>query len=371
MNESKEKNQRNISIIVTERCNLSCVYCYEHNKSAKQMTFEVAKKIIDEELINLDKYEYMIDFFGGEPFLNFNLIKQVVEYTLSNYSGFYHFFATTNGTLIHGEIQEWLKLHKDVLTLGLSLDGNKTSHDLNRSNSFDNIDLDFFLSTYPKQHIKMTISELSLPHLADSIKFVTEKGFKISCNLAYMIDWLSPNNSKNLKAQLDLLIDYYLNNPDVPRCNLMDFKIEILSHPTPDDDNVNKYCGCGTHMACYDIHANKFPCQLFAPISADKRAIKSEDFEISETLVKKKFPDKCRNCYYLRICTFCLGSNYLSTGNIYQPDSGRCELYKLIFQANAKLKALEWERGISNTDDEEGLLRSICTILDSNNVTNE
>ena len=74
MNRFEEKTQRNISLIVTERCNLSCVYCYEHNKSAKQMTFDVAKKIIDEELINLDKYEYMIDFFGGEPFLNFELI---------------------------------------------------------------------------------------------------------------------------------------------------------------------------------------------------------------------------------------------------------------------------------------------------------
>ena len=73
MNEAKK--QRNISIIVTERCNLSCVYCYEHNKSAKQMTFEIAKKIIDEELTNLDKYEYMIDFFGGEPFFEFQVNK--------------------------------------------------------------------------------------------------------------------------------------------------------------------------------------------------------------------------------------------------------------------------------------------------------
>ena len=246
------------------------------------------------------------------------------------------------------------------------MDGNKKAHDLNRSNSFSNIDLDFFLSTYPNQHVKMTISELSLPYLFESIKFIAEKGFTISCNLAYMVDWLSAKNSEILKRQLDLLIDYYLDNPNIPRCNLLDFKIEILSHPTI-DDSVNKYCGCGTHMACYDIYGEKYPCQLFAPISADERAIKSENFEISEILVKEKFPVECRNCYYLRICTFCLGSNYLSTGNIYQPDKGRCELYKVIFQANAKLKALEWERGISNTEDEQGLLRSICKILDFNN----
>jgi molybdenum cofactor biosynthesis enzyme MoaA len=45
MKDLKERKQRNISIIVTERCNLSCVYCYEDSKSAKQITFEVAKKI--------------------------------------------------------------------------------------------------------------------------------------------------------------------------------------------------------------------------------------------------------------------------------------------------------------------------------------
>lgn len=366
MNDMNEKRQRNISLIVTERCNLSCVYCYEHCKSARQMTFEIAKEIIDKELVNLDKYDYMIDFFGGEPFLNFELIKQIVEYTVENYCGSYHFFATTNGTLIHGEIQEWLKAHIDVLTLGLSLDGNKVSHDLNRSNSFDSIDLDFFLSTYPNQHVKMTVSEISLPHLADSIKYVTEKGFKISCNLAYMIDWLSEKNSKTLKEQLERLIEYYIDNPSVPRCNLMDFKIEILAHPMPNDEAVSKYCGCGTHMACYDIFGDKFPCQLFAPISANENAIRSKDFKISETLHKENFPEECKNCYYLRICTFCLGSNYLSTGNIYQPDKGRCELYKLIFQANAKLKALEWERGITSTNDEEGLLNSIYTILCTN-----
>lgn len=367
MIETSKREQRNISLIITERCNLSCVYCYEHNKTAKQMTFEIAKNIIDDEFLNLDKYEFTIDFFGGEPFLNFELIKRIVEYTLSNYSGYYHFFATTNGTLVHGEIQKWLKSHKEVLTLGLSLDGNKIAHNLNRSDSFDDIDLDFFISTYPDQHIKMTISEQSLPHLADSIKFITEKGFRISCNLAYMIDWFSVNNSKNLKEQLDILIDYYIENPDFPRCNLMDFKIEILSHPMPDQTSISKYCGCGTHMACFDIHGDSYPCQLFAPISADKRAIKSDDFDISETLVKNNFPTKCRNCYYLRICPFCLGSNYLSTGNMYLPDSGRCELYKLIFQANAKLKALEWERNPSKFEDEEGLLRSISTILGFDN----
>ena len=354
--------KRSLTLIVTERCDLSCVYCYEHNKTAKQMDFETAKQIIDKELVDLDKYEYSIEFFGGEPFLNFELIKQVVDYVLNNYYGRYYFFATTNGTQVHGEVQEWLKKYRFAFTAGLSLDGNKIAHDLNRSNSFDKIDLDFFLELYPEQTVKMTISELSLPHLADSIRFLTEKGFLISCNLAYMVDWLSPKNAQVLTEQLEKLIEYYLENPNVPKCNMMDFPIELLAHPLSDKSVVNKYCGCGTHMMCYDMEGDCYPCQLFSKLSANEKAIKSEDFVINEQLKIDNFPSECKVCYFQRICQYCLGSNYLSTNDIYKIDMDRCKLYKLIFKANAKLKALEWERGICKTDDEQGLLQSIAKI---------
>ncbi|MBQ8859093.1 MAG: 4Fe-4S cluster-binding domain-containing protein [Clostridia bacterium] len=361
------EKKRSLTLIVTERCDLSCVYCYEHNKSAKQMTFEEAKKIIDRELVHLDEYQYTIEFFGGEPFLNFELIKQVVEYVLSTYYGHYCFFATTNGTQVHGEIQEWLKKYRYAFTLGLSLDGNKIAHDLNRCNSFDKIDLDFFLEQYPEQTVKMTISEQSLPYLAESIQFLTEKGFPISCNLAYMIDWLAPKNAEVLEEELEKIIEYYLEHPKAPKCNMFDFPLAILAHPYKKQDKLRKYCGCGTHMRCYDMDGECYPCQLFSPLSAGEKAWKSKDFQISDQLDKENFPEACKTCYYQRICQFCLGSNYLSTGNIYHIDEARCRLYKLIFKANAKLKALEWERGLVSTDDEQGLLQSIVRIAELEN----
>ena len=359
-----QENKKGLTLVITERCDLACVYCYEHNKSARQMTFEQAKKIIDKELVNLDKYEYSIEFFGGEPFLNFELIKQVVDYVLNNYYGKYYFFATTNGTQVHGEIQEWLRKHRDYFMVGLSLDGNKTAHDLNRSNSFDKIDLDFFLELYPEQTIKMTISEISLPHLYESIKYLTEKGFLISCNLAYMVDWLAPQNVKVLEQQLDLLIDYYLRNPEKHKCNMMDFPLELLAHPLADKDTIRKYCGCGTHMMCYDMDGECYPCQLFSPLSAGEKSWKSKDFSITDKIKKECYPEECGECYYQRICSFCLGSNYLSTGDIFKIDKGRCELYKIIYKANAKLKALEWEKGLIKLDDEQGLLKSLARILE-------
>lgn len=79
------KNFRQITLIITENCNLNCTYCYEKHKENSYMTFETAKKIIDKEFEEVsDKDFIQVEFFGGEPFLNFDLIKEVVEYVNEN-----------------------------------------------------------------------------------------------------------------------------------------------------------------------------------------------------------------------------------------------------------------------------------------------
>lgn len=366
-----KNNFRTITLEITENCNLSCVYCYEHNKSIRNMSFNTAKSILDKELTKTAKEKdesIIIELFGGEPFLNFELIKEIVEYVLNFYKGDIHFFATTNGTLIHNDIQEWLIKHKKCFTIGLSLDGTRQAHNINRCGSFDEIDLNFFLKEYPLQPIKMTISKESLPYLAESVKFIHSLGFIVECNLAYMIDWTSPTIKSILVNQLNLLIDYYLNNPNAPKCKMMSFNLEVLSIPYDKIDVTQKYCGTGTNMIYYDINGIAYPCQLFSPLSAGKKAIKLSDININDEIPKYKLDSKCANCFYLRICPSCLGSNYLSTGNLYKQDNERCKLYKLIFAANAKLKALQWDKGQLNLspDEEQALLRSIILIQKEN-----
>lgn len=358
-------NTRTISVLVTENCNLSCVYCYEHHKSVKQLTFSKAKEIIDYELKEREpKENTYIDFFGGEPFLNFELIKQIYDYVMSFFKGNIHFFASTNGTLIHGDIQDWLIKNRKFVSVGLSLDGIKKAHDINRSGSFDDIDLNFFLKNYPDQGIKMTISEQSLPYLAESIVYLSKLGFKITCNLAYMVDWMSKDNQRILVDQLNRLINFYVENPKYDRCSMLDYHIEILSRPEGDKKTFRKYCGTGTAMVCYDLDGAAYPCQLFSPVSAGDRAKKVGELALRDEIDSSLLDEECRQCYYYRICPNCLGSNYLSTGDLYKPDSARCALYKLIFAANAKLKALEWEKGYLNSsgDYEQALLRSILSI---------
>lgn len=61
--------KKQITLVITEQCNLDCAYCYENRKSFKKMDFGTAKKIIDKELTDEENYEEItIDLFGGEPF---------------------------------------------------------------------------------------------------------------------------------------------------------------------------------------------------------------------------------------------------------------------------------------------------------------
>lgn len=362
----KKSVNRDISLIITEKCNLKCIYCYEKSKSSSNMSFETAKKIIDHELNENKHYSsYTIDFFGGEPFCNFELIKQIYNYVMDVYNEkAIHFFATTNGTLIHGQIQQWLYERRANFTLGLSLDGTPVAHNINRSNSFELIDLDFFLKTYPQQNIKMTVSEESLPYLAESVIYATELGFIVSCNLAYMVDWLEESNKKILEQQLEKLIDFYIKNPQYEVCSMLDNKIEILAIPSSEKNTITKTCGTGTTMSCYSIEGEEYPCQLFAPISAGKNAKKTADLNITETISIDDLDDRCKKCYYRRICSICLGSNYLSTLSLYKVDASRCELQKIIYKATSKLKALQWKNGQLNysKNDEQALIRSIVYI---------
>ena len=148
---------RNIDLIITDGCNLKCIYCYEHNKQHNMMSFETAKAIVDSEFEkNYDFYN--ISFFGGEPFLNFSTIKALSEYVWSSsFSNRCKISVSTNGTILNDEIRKWVSENSYRFFVGLSLDGCKQSQNANRCNSFDNIDIDYFCSL-KELYIKATVS---------------------------------------------------------------------------------------------------------------------------------------------------------------------------------------------------------------------
>lgn len=356
---------RTVTITLTQSCNLSCTYCYERHKSQKRMSLDIAKQIVDQELSVLDDDMALeFDLFGGEPFLEFPLIKELTEYicrTKGNKNCFV--FATTNGTLVHGEIQNWLKAHRGCFVCGLSLDGTREMHNTNRSNSYDDIDLEFFRELYPNQDVKMTISAETLPALAEGVIDIHKKGFLVSCNLAYNIDWSNSGNADILMRELNKLIDFYLVNPDIEPCSILAMGIHNIGMP---ENDAVRFCGAGIYMRAYDIDGTSYPCQFFMPLSlGEKRAHCAKDIVFPEDIIPEEYLDiKCRDCIIQSVCPNCFGANYANTGSIYSRDDNMCRLTKIIIKARSYFRAKQWEYGQLNesAQDQQAILRAIVKI---------
>jgi radical SAM additional 4Fe4S-binding domain len=299
------------------------------------MSFETAKSILGKEMSMDDGYEEVaIDFFGGEPFTEFELIEDCVEYLLENrWNKKLICFASTNGTLIHNKIKDWLALHKDYFWAGLSIDGTKEMHDKNRSNSFDSIDVKFFKDMWPTQPVKMTISKETLPDLSKGIIYLHELGFDLFSNLAVGIDWSAQENVEILQRELLKLIDYYVSNPTVKVCSLLDRSIETLALPKTE---TFRWCGVGTHMTTYDIHGAAYPCHFFMPLSLGEQGAEQAK-NLNFSMTQKLYDEECENCMILNICPSCYGSAYQQFGDIRKRDPNMCRLNKIISKASAFL----------------------------------
>ncbi len=135
-----ERKIDSITLQVTQKCNLRCSYCvYSENSypsqrshSEKMMSFETAKKAVDFYFMHsMDTKQPNISFYGGEPFLNEELIKQVVDYARRVFEGRnITFTTTTNATLLTDDLIDYLAENK--FNLMISLDGPKSIHNQNR-----------------------------------------------------------------------------------------------------------------------------------------------------------------------------------------------------------------------------------------------
>ena len=348
-----EHNSKVLTLCLTESCNLNCVYCYEHNKQANNMSFSTAKKIIDEELNAEDGFDHVqIEYFGGEPFLAFEELKAIHEYLLSKrWKKSYRVNVTTNGTLVHGEIKQWLYDHRDTIVCSLSLDGNRIAHNINRCDSFDQIDISFFQKTWPNQSIKMTISALSLPYLAESVVFAHQKGFVVNCNLAYGIDWSEHANINELRKQLSTLINFYIENPNIEPCSMLSYNIGMVQK---DNSKVRKWCGAGTHMPTYSVNGEKYACQFFLPLSlGEDKAKAAKHLTFIQDIPLLLLDQKCQVCPFVSICPSCCGSNYMDSGNLYKKDDNQCKLTKIIIQANSFFQYLRLSNDLLGISEDE------------------
>ena len=342
---NNQEPKRSVYITTNVACNLRCVYCYEKDKnSLESFDLDQAKNTLASSLCKKSGNETIIHFHGGEPFLSYLKIRQLCEWAWKqNFPENFTFFATTNGTLVHGEIQDWLKKNRHRIILGLSLDGTREMHNLNRSNSFDLIDLDFFAKMWPQQGVKMTISPLTIGNLSDGIIFMHQIGFEnIFANLAELVDWSDSNLLFMYQRELSKLSNFYSEHPNVKKCSLFN-----VSFPGLLRNDEHKWCGAGTEMEAIDVDGSSHPCQLFFESVCGK--------EKSELAKKIDFSDPnqynsvdCCNCPVYKICPTCYGSNFIARGNIASRDMAMCEYTKIRFAEVAKF---EYNRIVNDSLD--------------------
>ena len=321
------RNPKNIYITTNVSCNLRCTYCYEDKTGNEEFDVDLTKKRLLDIFSNNPDDSFIINLHGGEPFLVFSKIRELCEWVWEqNVKNDYLFFATTNGTIVHGEIKNWLFENRQRFIAGLSLDGTREMHNMNRSNSFDLIDLDFFAKTWPDQGVKMTISPKSIETLADGIIFIHSIGMhNIYVNLAYMVDWGNHRFASIYQRELRKLAAFYKQHPNIKKDSLFSLSFPMLVSQSA---KTKRWCGAGVEMEAYNIDGKRYPCHLFFENVCGKEKSKSWqniDFSNPNEYISKE----CSKCLIYPTCPTCYGSNYIERGNIGSRDMNLCRLEKI------------------------------------------
>lgn len=339
---------RHLFIKTNQSCNLNCVYCYEKEKNSSVFVVsDVFKKVI--ELLRVPTtYGTKIKLIGGEPFLAFDQIKSFCELIWSaEIDEKVHIQITTNGTLVHGEVQEWLREHKFDIDCKLSLDGDKLSQDLNRPNSFERIDIPFFSNNWEDCIVNMVVMPNTMPYFAHNIIFLHNCGFnKIVPIFAVLTNWNQLNLQKIYYEQLTILAEYYMVHPNIKRCRTLSLHLERLL-----DSCDCILCDIGK-KTIYDVNSEKYyPCHLFFPsVCGDNHP---KDMELIDFSIRSKFEhDHCLHCKFINLCHTCYAANYIERGNLGNRDMSICSYRKIDFLVNAKLEynRILCANKVSNTD---------------------
>lgn len=333
------KKSKHISLSITERCNLNCIYCFEKSKSPQKMTFETAVEKIDFELNHSDEYNSVaVDFMGGEPFLEFDLIKKICEYYWSKQYDLpkpLTFFTTTNGTLVNGEIKEWLKEHSDQFACALSLDGIPLAHNINRSNSFSKIDVEFFREMWSKQKVKSIVSAETLQYLADSVIYMHNLGFpQIEIKLAYGFDWTDSLQCSLFMNELDKVKAFYIQHPELNPCSFLSINIKEVIQPP---NYIKKWCQAGERTISYDMDGNRYPCRYFQDLRKSGKLSLEDIWKVDYGKIQHELSGSCRTCIIRNLCRTCYALNFDVNGSFGAKTHMSCRVTQIMAYKTAQL----------------------------------
>ena len=291
------------------------------------MTCDVALCVVSQEFVTATQAGckvFHVTFMGGEPFLNFDVIKSVVEWMQNQKTNVrMEAYATTNGTVLTEEMKDWLVAHKDIFKVQLSYDGTPVQQQANRASRA--IDIDFFLATFPMQGVHVTISKQTLPRLSEGVRYILDKGARCSTTLAIGTEWADQDAIIYLRELRDLADAYLTRYTDREPIPALNGSLHLIGR-----HNVGKpSCRECIDFRTYDVDGTAYPCHLFTPLVVGKeRSISLDYFEKDDRLMQCGGKDDpyCSDCPLCNWCPTCYGFNYLFTGSTGARDHHICKM---------------------------------------------
>jgi uncharacterized protein len=355
---------KSVTFIVTKDCQLACKYCYLVGKNTKEdMSFETAKQAIDYILNDrtfFNQSSVIWDFIGGEPFLEIDLIDKICDYIKLQlfekqhpWFNSYRFSFSTNGINYHEEkVQRYIEKNRDHLSIGITIDGTRNKHDLNRiykngKGSYSDVvkNIPLWLKQFPNGATKVTISSADIPYIKESVLHLYSLGIKeVNINCVFENVW-NDNDDILFEEQLIQLADAIINDGYYKNYDCS-FFAEFIGKPLDRVKDNHNWCGAGIMLAV-DAAGMFYPCTRFAQYSLRNKTaaiIGNINDGINQNLLRPfltldrctQSSQDCIECEVASGCAWCQGENYdtAQTNTIYQRSTAICKMHKARVRAN-------------------------------------
>lgn len=345
---------------VTQQCNLRCSYCaysgnyYNREHSNQRMGIDIARKAIDYYIAHANSSEkYTIGFYGGEPLLEFDLIRQCVDYCLiKRLDRPIKYQMTTNATLLTADKVAFCE--KYGFDLLISLDGDKNEHDINRKfrngqGSFDTIidNLKALRCQYPwyyREHVRFNTvvnPKVNLPKVLDFIKYsslfepgqntlntVSPVGLKRKELREYNCNYWIPEAYELLKVMLYMLGKMpredtnYLYRMLIFEINRVYRELEIHSTEGIVEQHGGP-CIPGARRVFVTVAGELYPCERVSEQSEfmcigtleEGFNYKNMKYLLNGAAVLR---EKCKCCWNIRLCKICTAELDVCNKEIFQ-----------------------------------------------------
>lgn len=342
---------KSMCLNVSHLCNLRCEYCFAdggtYNGAAENMSFDVALKAIDMIVSkSANRHNLEVDFFGGEPLLNFDVVKKTVEYARSiekAHNKNFRFTITTNAMLLNDEIIDFF--NKEMYNVVVSIDGRRSVHDCVRKTasgkgSFDTAiknALRFKQLRKGQYYIRGTYTALNKDFSKD-VLFLNDLGFdQLSIEPVVLPEnhrlAIKKEDIEQLKAEYDKLAEAYVERRKGEKWfNFFHFMLDIYNGPCESKRLVG--CGAGNDYVAVAPNGNIYPCHQFdgekdyviGNVLDGSFNTEIPKFFAENNLLKK---DKCRNCWAKYYCSGGCAANAIKYGGgINKPYELSCELMR-------------------------------------------